>query len=73
MTLLLELVQVRCIEAKDCYLVVFASAFLNGKLHASASCKEVCSRVEMIYDWILDWFYTPDMGGYFWAFVLLFW
>lgn len=71
-TLLLELVQLKCMEAKDCYFVTFASAFTsNSKLLANASCKKVCSRVKMIYDWIVDLFYAPDLGGHFWAFVLV--
>ena len=51
--------------------VAFASAFAtNGKLLANISCKEVCCSVEMIYTWLdFDWFYAPDMGGHFWAFV----
>lgn len=46
--------------------VALASTFAaNGKLLAYASCKEVYSDVDMIYDWIVDWFYAPDMGGHF--------
>ena len=41
-------------ESKGLLFVAFASAFAaNGKLLANANCKEVCSSVEMVYDWIL--------------------